>query len=143
MTIRRVYVASSWRNEEQPELVAAIRSWGHHVYDFRNPPSGSGGFAWNQMDPNWEDWSPREYRTKLLTDPIAASGFMSDLRGMMCADTFVLLQPCGRSAHLELGWACGSGKYTIILLREGEPELMALLADILVIDYHELRTALR
>ena len=27
-------------------------------------------------------------------------------------DTFVLVLPCGRSAHLELGWAVGQGKRT-------------------------------
>ncbi len=139
---RRIYVASSWRNEEQPDLVKTLRSWGHHVYDFRNPPSGTGGFAWRELDPEWESWQLTTYRNKLLTDPIAARGFMSDLRAMQWADTFVLLQPCGRSAHLELGWGCGRGKYTIMFLKKGEPELMALLADVLVINYGELRSAL-
>ena len=139
---RRIYVASSWRNEEQPNLVEDLLGWGHLVYDFRNPPSGLGGFAWNQMDPKWEKWTLQEYRSKLTTDPIAAQGFMSDLRGMEWADTFILLQPCGRSAHLELGWGAGRGKYTITFLKGGEPELMYLLTDILVTNYEELRAAL-
>ena len=33
----RIYVASSWRNKYQPEVVAALRKAGHGVYDFRNP----------------------------------------------------------------------------------------------------------
>lgn len=38
----RIYVASSWRNKYQPEVVAALRKAGHKVYDFRNPKdSGS------------------------------------------------------------------------------------------------------
>jgi hypothetical protein len=36
----------------------------------------------------------------------------------------VLVMPCGRSAHLELGYAVGAGKKSIILLSDGEPELM-------------------
>ena len=32
-----IYVASSWRNAYQPEVVARLRSEGHSVYDFRNP----------------------------------------------------------------------------------------------------------
>ena len=32
----RIYVASSWRDPYQPEVVAALREAGHEVYDFRN-----------------------------------------------------------------------------------------------------------
>ena len=38
---RKIYVASSWRNEYYPEVVAKLREAGHEVYDFRNPPSPS------------------------------------------------------------------------------------------------------
>lgn len=31
----RVYVATSWRNEFQPGVVAALREDGHEVYDFK------------------------------------------------------------------------------------------------------------
>ena len=40
MMKRKIYVASSWRNEYYPEVVAKLREAGHDVYDFRNPPSG-------------------------------------------------------------------------------------------------------
>ena len=40
----RIYVASSWRNPYQPEVVAALRKAGHEVYDFRNPKDNPGGF---------------------------------------------------------------------------------------------------
>lgn len=39
----KFYVASSWRNIEQPGVVAMLRHSGHEVYDFRNPPHGRGG----------------------------------------------------------------------------------------------------
>lgn len=49
---------------------------------------------------------------------------------MHWADTFVLVLPCGRSAHLEMGWAVGAGKATIMLLGPyTEPELMAKMCD--------------
>ena len=32
----RIYVASSWRNEYYPEVVAKLREAGHDVYDFHN-----------------------------------------------------------------------------------------------------------
>ena len=40
----KIYVASSWRNKYQPEVVAALRKAGHEVYDFRNPKDNPGGF---------------------------------------------------------------------------------------------------
>ena len=42
---RKIYVASSWRNEYYPEVVRQLREAGHEVYDFRNPPSASSGAA--------------------------------------------------------------------------------------------------
>lgn len=140
---RRIYVASSWRNPYQQGIVEMLRMHGHQVYDFRNPPHGKGGFHWSEIDPGWQDWSPEGYREALLTSPVAAQGYLSDLRAMQWADTCVLVQPCGRSAHLELGWMAGRGKRTLILLADGEPELMALLADEIVTSPDELLKALK
>lgn len=141
---RRIYVASSWRNENQPTTVEILRAVGHEVYDFRNPRPGDNGFAWSEIDPEWLGWDPRSFRD-LLDHPVAVGGFESDFDAMQWADTFVLELPCGRSAHLEAGWAIGQGKPTAILLRpEGfEPELMYRMAATVVCDYHELFTWLR
>lgn len=125
----KIYLASSWRNPYQPAAVFDLRSAGHEVYDFRNPPNGNPGFAWSEIDPNWRSWSAESYKDALKS-PIALRGFMSDFHGMKWADTGVLLLPSGRSSHLEIGWMIGAGKRTIIWTRDGEePELMALLAD--------------
>ena len=139
----RIYVASSWRNEYQPAVVELLRTANHKVYDFRNPAPGNDGFHWSNIDPDWQNWTPEKYRNLLLSHPIAAHGFMSDMRAMKWADTFVLVMPCGRSAHLELGWAAGAGKRTIILLDDGEPELMNLLADDLCVSIHEVIDCLK
>lgn len=139
----RVYVASSWRNPYQPEVVTGLRTSGHQVYDFRNPPNGNKGFAWSDIDPEWEGWSASRYRHLLTTHPIAAAGFLSDLRGMQWADTCLLVLPSGRSAHLEAGWFCGQGKRCLILTRDGEePELMALLATSICTSMAEVLTEL-
>lgn len=129
----RIYLASSWRNAFQPGYVTELRAWGHEVYDFRNPPHVERGFAWSEIDPDWQAWKADDYIRLLTTHPIAARGYMSDFRGMEWADTFVLLLPCGRSAHLEAGWAAGRGKRLIIVTHDGEePELMALMANHIV-----------
>jgi len=139
----RIYLASSWRNPYQPSMVHFLREHGHEVYDFRNPPSGVPGFAWSEIDPDWQAWTAGEYRRHLTTHPIAARGYVSDLRGMEWADTCVLLLPCGRSAHLEAGWFCGRGKRCIILTQDGEePELMALMANEICVSTGEVLAAL-
>lgn len=135
---RRIYVASSWRCEVQPAVVQALREAGHEVYDFRHPPAGT-GFAWSEIDPEWVDWDIDQYRSK-LDHPRAVAGFASDFDAMRWADTFVLVLPCGRSAHLELGWAVGQGKRTAILLSQDgfEPELMYRMVDQLATSLGEL-----
>lgn len=138
----RIYVASSWRNINQPDVVDRLRREGHEVYDFRNPPHGFGGFGWRQIDPDWQAWSAEKYRALLLTHPLASHGFVSDLRAMQWADTCVLVLPCGRSAHLEAGWFCGAGKRCIVLLADGEPELMNLLATDICLSVDEVVAAL-
>lgn len=140
----RIYVASSWRNSIQPTVVATLRGAGHEVYDFREPIPGGKGFGWSQLGMgNWRDWSPATARDA-LQHPGAQAGFASDHDAMVWADTFVMVLPCGRSAHLELGWACGAGKRTLILQQEQqEPELMYLEADLICLSIHELLVALR
>lgn len=139
----RIYAASSWRNPLQPDIVGRLRDVGHEVYDFRNPPNGIPGFAWEEVDPDWQAWSAARYRELLTTHPIAARGFLNDLRGMQWADTCLLILPCGRSAHLEAGWFCGQGKRCIILTCDGEePELMALLATDICVSMPEVERVL-
>lgn len=138
----KIYVASSWRNDQQPHVVIALRDAGHTVYDFRNPSHGLGGFHWSHIDENWQSWTPTDYRSHLLNSPIAAQGYLTDFRAMQWADICVLVMPCGRSAHLELGWCTGTGKSTVILLSDGEPELMNLMADTICISLDEVLAAL-
>ena len=140
---RKIYVASSWRNDIQPKVVDALRHSGHEVYDFRNPApeDGNFGFSWSEIDIHWKAWSPEEYRAA-LDHPIAKKGFACDFGAMKWADTFVLVLPCGRSAHLEMGWACGMGKQTLVLLDSMEPELMAKMCDHLCLNVTEVLSIL-
>jgi hypothetical protein len=137
---RRIYLASSWRNEAYPSALAMLRFAGHEVFDFRSPPPHYAGFHWSDIDPEWRSWPPDQYRRVLRSNRIAAEGFASDLRGMQWADTCVLLLPCGRSAHLEAGWCIAMGKPTAIRLDPAgfEPELMYSLAAFLACTDNEL-----
>ena len=59
------------------------------------------------------------------------------------ADTCVLVLPCGRSAHLEAGFFVGVDKKLIILLSDGEPELMYSMADLICTSLGEVIVELR
>lgn len=125
----RIYVASSWRNAYQQDVVATLRDAGHEVYDFRNPGPGDNGFGWGEIDRAWQGWSPEAFRAA-LNHPRARSGFALDMRALQECEACLLVLPCGRSAHLELGWACGAGKRTAVFIPEpSEPELMYRMLD--------------
>ena len=133
----KIYVASSWRNNYQPEVVAALREAGHEVYDFKNPKEGDNGFHWSEIDPDWQSWTPQQY-AKCLHHPVAEAGYYSDFIAMKWADVFVGVQPFGRSASLEMGWAAGAGKKTLLLLDNGEPELMVKMLDHICCSLNEV-----
>lgn len=127
----KIYVATSWRNTIQPHLVDALRDKGHEVYDFRNPAPGNTGFRWSDADPEFEAKNVRYYASKLAENPVARAGFKLDRDALNWCDTLVLVLPCGRSAHLEAGYAAGQGKKVIVQLssEDFQPELMYLLCD--------------
>lgn len=126
---RKIYVASSWRNSIQPSVVARLRGAGHEVYDFRHPAPGNDGFAWSEIDREWLGWNPQKFVELLHNHPVAVEGFALDKGALDWCDTCILVLPCGRSAHLEAGYAAGQGKDVYFLLHEDkfEPELMYLL----------------
>jgi len=136
--MKKIYVASSWRNDQSSIVVASLRSVGHEVYDFKNPKEGDFGFRWSEIDPAWRNWRRDEYRTALI-HPIAARGFKNDFDAMKWADTCVLVLPCGRSAHTEAGWMAGQGKKVYVLMQQPEePELMYKIFSGIVLNMHEL-----
>lgn len=136
----KIYVASSWRNAIQPQVVSVLRSLDHEVYDFRNPKPGNKGFAWSQIDPEWKGWNLALFRESLL-HPVAEAGYGLDWDAMQWADAGVLVLPSGRSAHIEAGYFVGAKKPLYILLAEGEPELMYKMATRLCLSMDELARA--
>ena len=123
----KIYVASSWRNKFQPSVVAALRQEGHTVYDFMH----SEGFHWSEVDPKWLEWS--EDIPKYLSGlehPCSQRGFNRDMTALKECDVCVYVMPCGVSASLEAGWACGAGKPLIVYVPGlREPDLMVKMAD--------------
>jgi hypothetical protein len=131
----KIYLASSWRNDYYPTVLAALRSAGHEVHDFRDP---RGYFSWQQIDDGWKTWTGEQYRAA-LQHQAAQVGLQRDFGGMQWCDALVLLMPAGRSAALELGWAIGAGKRSVVLWDQKiEPELMIGLAGEIVLSLEEL-----
>lgn len=133
----KIYVASSWRNKYQQEVVANLRAIGHEVYDFRedgngwgNGVHGPGGFHWSEIDPEWQQWPSRISRyIDALDHPRAVEGFRRDMDALMRSDACILVNPCGQSAHAEMGWAAGAGKLVAAYCPEiREPDLMLKMA---------------
>lgn len=140
-----VYVASSWRNSYQQAIIKMLDAADIPCYDFKNPENGT-GFHWSEVMENWDSEAQladiEDYLIS-LQHRRSVEGFKSDFDAMQKADTFILVLPCGRSAHLELGWAVGAGKRTAILLdpnidNQVTPELMYKMCDLITYDMYEL-----
>jgi len=140
----RIYVASSWRNEARQQFaVRALREAGHDVYDFRNPSPGDHGFSWRQCATSEQLKDPRRFRDEVLTHPIARAGFQKDITALRSSDCTVLVLPCGRSAHLELGLTRPCR--TVVWLDDpiSEPELMYLACSNICVTIEEVIEACR
>ncbi len=135
----KIYVASSWRTPRHDEVVKALRDAGHSVYNYREPPA----FSWEKVDPGWTSWNIKQY-LDALNSKEASSGFWKDFDAMNAASVFVGVEPFGVSASLELGWAAGRGKTTILLANDKEvkPELMLKMITFRTTSLSELKNLL-
>ena len=136
----KIYLASSWRNTEQPKVLRMLCEAGHDVYDFRNPAPGNIGFSWKDVALPSE-FTFSQYKAA-IEHPVAEHGFNLDFNALKWADVCVLLLPCGRSAHLEAGWMIGAGKRTFIVGDIIEPELMYKMADGIFLSINPVINAL-
>ncbi len=120
----RIYVASSWRNEKQRDVVGALRAAGHDVYDFRD---STNAFHWSDVDPAWKKWNTPKFR-QALKHPKVVQAHAVDHAHLGWADVGVLVLPCGISAHIEAGYMAGQGKPVFIFsqMKKFDPELMYL-----------------
>ena len=133
-----VYVATSWRNPFQPDVVRVLREDGHEVYDFR----GEEGFSWREVDENWAKWSPTEY-LEGLQHPCAERGFKRYMDALKRCDACVYVMPCGPSASMEMGWVAGRGRLVIAYIPGlREPDLMVKMANLITTQLVDVRERL-
>lgn len=129
-----IYVASSWRNNKQQEVVVALDKAGHNAYDFRNAETA---FSWTEID-NTYPWTI-DVCQKAVNHPIAIAGFSNDMEALDNADLCVIVLPAGRSAHWELGYAAGR-KIPVVAYFAGEiePEIIYRECEAMFDDLDEM-----
>jgi len=127
----KIYVASSWRNRQQPKVVEALKSAGHDVYDFRNADTA---FRWSDVSLGWHNFDADRMQ-EALGHEIVQEAFSNDLEALNNCDMCVYVMPCGVSASIEMGYAVGRGKPVVVLLSNDpahsikNAEVMLLMAD--------------
>lgn len=110
-------------------LSALFREAGMEVYAFCEPegrPDGLDAFVFEADQ--WDGPLPLEMMNwkKFMDSPLTERAYLADKAGLDWADTAVLVLPCGRSSHMEAGYAVGQGKELFIYgdLPIGEFETM-------------------
>lgn len=106
-----IYLIGSLRNPRIPEVAADLRAAGLDVFDDWYAAGANADDEWRA----YEMGRGRTYPQALLC-PAAQHVFTFDLQHLLRATIAVLVQPAGRSAHLELGWMLGKGKRGYVLL---------------------------
>lgn len=134
-----VYLTGALKNPAVPTVAAALRDWGYEVIDEWHSAGPEADSCWQA----YEEARGRTY-SEALRGRGAQNTFLFDLAYLDLADCAVLVMPAGKSAHLELGYAVGSGKPGFILL-DDEPsryEVMPNFAAVVCANPDELLASL-
>ena len=135
----KIYVASSWKNRWHDLVVSRLRKRGYCVYNYREK---NADFSWEGVDPDYKNWTPEEYLKGLLHRD-ASEAFWLDMCALDSADVVIAIEPLGISSALEVGWASGFGKPTILLATGSfKPELMVRIAQFRVSSLEDAITVL-
>lgn len=108
---KSMYVIGSLRNENVPSVADELRQIGIDAFD-----------DWMAAGPEADDYWKKYERGRGHSYQDALSGyaaqhvFVFDKYHLDRCDAALLVLPAGRSGHLELGYAIGSGKSGFILL---------------------------
>ena len=109
-----IYIASSWKNQKEViQLANTLEYSGGFVVDaFCRPSSPLNEryvFHWTELVQ--EESELQNYDAiDFLADPRTQRAFREDKKWLDWADTVIMYMPCGRSSHLEGGYAKGKGK---------------------------------
>ena len=125
----RVYIVSSWENQEFVlQLAQILERRGLEVDAFCRPSDDRYSFRWPEL---LGSSLLQHDAVTVLTDPRIQRAFHEEKQWLDWADAIVMVMPCGRSSHLEGGYAKGQGKrlYLYGNFPKGEFDLMHGFAD--------------
>jgi len=110
---KKIYLIGSLRNKEVPNVAKVLREAGFDVFD-------DWYAAGPEADDYWRDYevSRGHSYSEALAGYAANHVFEFDKKHLISSDIVLLLMPCGRSGHIELGWAIGQGAKGYILFPE-------------------------
>jgi nucleoside 2-deoxyribosyltransferase len=114
--LKKIYLIGSLRNPAIPMIAACLRELGFEVFD-----------DWFAAGPEADDYWQKYEQERGHTYAQALAGFAAnhvyhfDKHHLDTCDIAILALPAGKSGHLELGYAIGSGKAGYILLDESKP----------------------
>lgn len=140
MIHRKIYLAGSWKNAEK---ILALRNLliedGHEVDCFASTDTGRTSFNWAELTATLGCQTREEAEIvlsgmdaiDLLKYDRVIEAFREDKNWLDWCDTCILILPSGKSAHLEAGYAKGSGKSLVIFgeFLRGERDVMYGFAD--------------
>ena len=127
----RIYIASSWKNQQTViSLARLLEDEGFNVDAFCRATDTRYAFHWSELVDSGDDLKNYD-AIEMLADPRTQRAYTEDKKWLDWADTVIMLMPCGRSSHLEAGYAKGQGKRLYIYgeFRKGEFEVMYGFAD--------------
>lgn len=136
-----IYLIGALKNKRIPEIGNLLRGKGYDVMDEWFTPG-------EHADTNWQEYEKKRGRTykEALQGRAAQNIFLFDRSYIDHSDIAVLVTPCGKSGMLEIGYARGREKHTIIFLDGAEPDrydIMPNLVDVVCKTENELLEELK
>lgn len=136
-----IYLIGSLRTPAVPILGRRLREAGFQVFDDWHA-------AGPHADDEWQKYETLRGRTygQALKGAAAKNIFNFDVRNLDACDTGLLIQPAGKSAHLELGTFCKRPDKRAYVLFDKEPErwdVMYQFANGVFFDYDSLLKQLK
>ena len=136
----KIYIASSWKNSgDCIRLATYLRSKGHEIDCFCEPREGRFIFSFDKL-PNLNVHNG----ITIMEIEEVQKAFQEDKKWIEWSDAVLLVLPCGKSAHLEAGYAKGGGKKLFIIgeFPKNEFDVMYGFADGLFNNISDLTDAL-
>lgn len=127
----KIYIASSWKNQETVLVLAReLESYGFEVDAFCRTTDTRYAFHWSELVDDEDDLKHYD-AIEMLADPRTQRAFQEDRKWLDWSACVVMVLPCGRSSHLEAGYAKGKGKALFIYgeFPKGEFDVMYGFAD--------------